>query len=91
MPTNKFQSQDASLPSYTRALAITPNNSTDLVETTRAIIVDHATLQHAMVSVILADDTAAVTIPIRTGVITPIRATRIRVTGTDATNVIALY
>lgn len=91
MPINKFQSQDASLPSYTRALAITPNNSTDLVETTRAIIVDHATLQHAMVSVILAGDTAAVTIPIRTGVITPIRATRIRVTGTDAANVIALY
>jgi hypothetical protein len=90
-PINKFQSQDASLPSYTRALAITPNNSTDLVETTRAIIVDHATAQHAMVSVILVGDTAAVTIPIRTGVITPIRATRIRVTGTDASNVIALY
>ena len=90
-PVNKFQSQDASLPSYTRALAITPNNSTDLVETTRAIIVDHATAQHAMVSVILSGDTAAVTIPIRTGVITPIRATRIRVTGTDASNVIALY
>jgi hypothetical protein len=91
MPINNFQAKDASLPSYTRALAITPNNSTDLVETTRAIIVDHATLQHAMVSVILSGDTAAVTIPIRTGVITPIRATRIRVTGTDASNVIALY
>ena len=91
MPINNFQAKDASLPSYTRALAITPNNSTDLVETPRAIIVDHATLQHAMVSVILSGDTAAVTIPIRTGVITPIRATRIRVTGTDASNVIALY
>lgn len=90
-PINNFQAKDASLPSYTRALAITPNNSTDLVETTRAIIVDHATAQHAMVSVILSGDTAAVTIPIRTGVITPIRATRIRVTGTDAANVIALY
>jgi hypothetical protein len=91
VPTNNFQSRDAALPSYTRAVTITPNNSTDLVETTRAIIVDHATLQHAMVSVILSGDTAAVTIPIRTGVITPIRATRIRVTGTDASTVVALY
>jgi hypothetical protein len=91
MPINNFQAKDASLPSYSRAVAITPNNSTDLVETTRAIIVDHATLQHAMVSVILMGDTAAVTIPIRTGVVTPLRVTRVRVTGTDASNVIALY
>lgn len=91
MPTDNFASRDAALPSYTRAVAITPNNSTDLVETTRAILVDHATLQHAMVNVILSGDTAAVTMPIRTGVVTPIRATRIRVTGTDAGTVIALY
>ncbi len=91
MPINNFQAKDASLPSYSRAVAITPNNSTDLVETTRAIIVDHATLQHAMVSVILMGDTAAVTIPIRTGVVTPLRVTRVRATGTDATTVIALY
>jgi hypothetical protein len=91
MPINNFQSKDASLPSYTRAVAVTPNNSTDLVETTRAIMVDHATLQHAMVSVILKDDTTAVTIPIRTGVATPLRVTRVRVTGTDAGTVIALY
>jgi hypothetical protein len=91
MPINNFQAKDASLPSYSRAVAITPNNSTDLVETTRAIIVDHATLQHAMVSVILMGDTAAVTIPIRVGVVTPLRVTRVRVTGTDAASVIALY
>jgi hypothetical protein len=91
MPINNFQAKDASLPSYSRALAVTPNNSTDLVETTRAIIVDHATLQHAMVSVILMGDTAAVTIPIRTGVVTPLRVTRVRATGTDAATVIALY
>ena len=91
MPINNFQAKDASLPSYTRALAVTPNNTTDLAETTRAIMVDHATLQHAMVSVILMGDTAAVTIPIRTGVVTPLRVTRVRVTGTDATTVIALY
>ena len=91
MPTNNFQSRDAALPSYTRAVAITTNDSTDLVETTRAIVVDHLTLQHAMVSVILSGDTAAVTMPIRTGVVTPIRATRIRTTNTDASTVIALY
>jgi hypothetical protein len=91
MPINNFQANAASLPSYSRALAVTPNNSTDLVETTRAIIVDHATLQHAMVSVILMGDTAAVTIPIRTGVVTPLRVTRVRATGTDAATVIALY
>ena len=91
VPTNNFQSRDAALPSYTRAVAVTPNNTTDLVETTRAIMVDHATLQHAMVSVILSGDTAAVTIPVRTGVVTPLRVTRVRVTGTDASTVIALY
>jgi hypothetical protein len=91
MPINNFESRDAALPSYTRALAVTPNNTTDLAETTRAIIVDHATLQHAMVNVILSGDTAAVTIPIRVGVVTPLRVTRVRVTGTDASTVIALY
>jgi hypothetical protein len=91
VPTNNFQSRDAALPSYTRAVAITTNDSTDLVETTRAIIVDHATLQHAMVSVILSGDTAAVTIPIRVGVATPLRVTRVRTTNTDASTVVALY
>jgi hypothetical protein len=91
MPINNFQAKDASLPSYTRAVAITANDSTDLVETTRAIVVDHASSQHANVSVILKDDTTAVTIPIRVGLAFPIRATRIRATGTNASSIVALY
>ena len=91
MPTNNFQSRDASLPSYTRAVAITANDSTDLVETTRAVVVDHASLQHANVSMILMGDTAAVTIPIRVGQPFPVRATRIRSTGTNAGVIVALY
>ncbi len=91
VPTNNFQSQDASLPSYTRAVAITANDSTDLVETTRAIVVDHASSQHANVSMILMGDTAAVTISIRVGLAFPVRATRIRSTGTNASSIVALY
>ena len=91
MPTNKFSSREASLPSYTRAVAITANDSTDLVETTRAVVVDHALDQHANVSMILMGDTAAVTIPVRVGQPFPVRATRIRVTGTNASSIVALY
>ena len=91
MPTNKFSSREASLPSYTRAVAITANDSTDLVETTRAVVVDHASDQHANVSMILMGDTAAVTIPVRVGQPFPVRATRIRVTGTNASSIVALY
>ena len=91
MPTNNFESRDAALPSYTRAVAITTNDSTDLVETTRAIVVDHLTLQHAHVSVILSGDTTAVTLTCRVGQPFPVRATRIRATNTDASTVIALY
>jgi hypothetical protein len=91
MPINKFEGNSASYYSYTRAVAITANDSTDVVETTRAIVVDHASSQHANVSVILKDDTTAVTIPIRVGLPFPIRATRIRATGTNASSIVALY
>ena len=91
MPVNKFEGNSAAYASYTRAVAITANDSTDVVETTRAIVVDHATSQHANVSVILKDDTTAVTIPIRVGQPFPIRATRIRATGTNASSIVALY
>lgn len=91
MPINKFEGNSAAYRSYTRAVAITANDSTDVVETTRAIVVDHASSQHANVSVILKDDTTAVTIPIRVGIPFPIRATRIRATGTNASTIVALY
>ena len=91
VPTNNFQSRDAALSSYTRAVAITANDSTDLVETTRAVVVDHASSQHANVSMILMGDTAPVTIPIRVGQPFPVRATRIRSTGTNASVIVALY
>lgn len=91
MPINNFEGPSAAYLSYTRARAITPNDTVDLVETTRAILVDHASSQHANVRVILKDDTVAVDLPIRVGIVTPIRVTRVLSTGTNASIIAALY
>lgn len=93
VPTNSFaQSDSASLAPYTRAVTITPNDSTDLVEVPRAINVHRTGGQnHTTVKCILSGDTVAVSLIVPIGNIVPIRTSRIYSTGTDATTVIALY
>lgn len=76
---------------YTRMLAITPNNSTDLPGGCKAIYVGGA----GNLSVIQISDTGAATPVVFTavpvGTIIPISVRRVRVTGTTATLLIALW
>lgn len=69
---------------------ITPNDSTDLTDVTKALYIGSA----GAVAVIAADDTVAVTIPgVQAGSILPIRVKRVMATNTTVTagNIIALY
>ncbi|CAB4187503.1 hypothetical protein UFOVP1158_27 [uncultured Caudovirales phage] len=93
MPTNNFsQNDEAVIAPYTRAVAITPSDSTDLVEVPRALNVHKTGGQsHTTVKCILSGDTVAVSLILPIGNIVPIRASRVYSTGTDATTVIALY
>jgi hypothetical protein len=91
MPTNKFSSNSVSvLAPYTRAVTITPSDTVDLTETTRAINV-YAAASPTTVKVIFQDDTVAVTLYLQTGKTYPLRVTRIYSTGTTATAIVALY
>lgn len=70
-----------------RAAAVTPNDSTDLSDVPRALWVGGA----GDISLIMQDDASAVTITGATVGYHPLRAKRIRATGTTATNIVALY
>jgi len=70
-----------------RAAAVTPNDSTDLSFVTRSLYVGGA----GNVSVDLAESgTAVVFVGVPAGTFLPIRAKRVRSTGTTATNIVAL-
>ena len=91
MPIDKFASNErAILAPYTRAVTITPSDSTDLVETPRALQI-HAGTNSTPVKVTMSGDSAAVTMNLQTGFIYPLRVSRVWATGTSATSVIALY
>lgn len=70
-----------------RAFAITPNDSTDLATTTRAL---QATTGAglAYIDTVGGDSNVAVYLPL--GVPLPIRATRVRSTSTTATGIVGL-
>lgn len=91
--TNNFSQTDAGVVApFTRAVAVTPNDTTDLAEVTRGINVHKGTGgSYTDVAVIFSGDSAAVTLTIQTGTIVPIRVRRVLATGTDATRVVALY
>lgn len=93
MPTNNFsQNDEAVIAPYTRAVAVTPSDSTDLVEVSRALNVHRTGGQsHTTVKCILSGDTVAVSLVVPIGDIIPIRVSRVYSTGTDATAVVALY
>ena len=91
VPTDKFsQNEHGVIAPYTRAVTITPSDSTDLVETPRALQI-HASTNSTPVKVTMAGDSAAVTMNLQTGFIFPLRVSRVWATGTSATIVIALY
>ena len=71
-----------------KAFEITPNDSADLAEKTRALYVGGA----GDVVVILADDTVAVTFKaVPEGAVLPIQAKRVYATSTTATDIVGLY
>lgn len=92
MATNKFsQSESSILAPYTRAVSVTPSDTTDLAEVPRAINLYKGGGGHAAMVVILEGDSQAVTLYLNHAGIYPIRPRRILATGTDATNIVALY
>lgn len=92
MPTDVFSQDDgAILAPYTRAVAITPSDSTDLAEIPRAINFLKGGGGHAALKVTLEGDTNPVTLYLDHAQIYPIRPSRIWSTDTTATNIVALY
>lgn len=91
--TNNFAQTDPGVMApYTRAVSVTPNDSTDLAEVTRALNVHKGTGGTTTdIAVIMAGDSAAVTMAFAVGTVIPIRVRRVLSTGTDATRVVALY
>ncbi len=91
MPINNFAQSDGSvIAPYQRAVTLTPSDSTDLVEFSRGLNV-YATVSPTTVKVIMQNDTTPVTLQLQTGVIYPLRVSRVYATGTAATAIIALY
>lgn len=73
---------------YTKAVAVTPNDSTELANVTRAIYIGGA----GNVNCQFADDSSTVTLTgLLVGVVYRHRLRLIRSTSTTATNIVALY
>lgn len=68
------------------AAAVTPSDTVDLTNTSRSIFVGGA----GNVVAIMFDGTTVTFTGVTAGTILPIRATRIKATGTTATNMVAL-
>lgn len=85
--SDKFQNYSSSLASpATDAFAITPNDSTDLTQVTRALYVGTA----GNIVVVLKSGSEVTFSNVTSGSILPIRASRIKATGTTALNVLGL-
>ncbi len=86
---NEFNStSDGPLQSARNLAAVTPSDGADLPNVAKALWIGGA----GNVSVIAVDDGEAVTITgVPAGAILPIRAKRVRATGTTATNIVNLY
>lgn len=70
------------------AAAVTPNDSTDLPYVTKALYIGGT----GNISIDTVGGDAAVSfVDVPTGAILPIRVSRVRNTGTTATNIVALY
>jgi hypothetical protein len=69
------------------AAAVTPSDSTDLTNVTRAIYVGGA----GALTVVMADGTTIAFAAVPAGTTIPIRASRVKATGTAATSIVALW
>lgn len=93
MPTNSFAQTDTGIIApFTRAVAVTPNDSTDLAEVSRGLNVHKSGSTSIAVKVTMADDSTAVTLNLINASVTPMRVARVWSTGTDAgATILALY
>lgn len=94
MPTTiKSASTDPSFSgSYSRAVAVTLSDSTDLSEPCRAINVHKSGATSVAVKVTMLGDTTPVTLNIAEATTLPVRCSRIWSTGTDVSaTIVALY
>lgn len=86
-PTDNFKSNSPGLSSpLTRAVAVTPNDSTDLTNTSRAIYVGGA----GDLEVITSGGDTAIFVGVAAGTLLPIRVSRVKAAGTTATSLLAL-
>ena len=84
--TDNFPGAPGDTSAYRRMIAVTPNDSTDLVFTSRAIM---ASTLGGTISVTMHDGTTA-TFTAVIGVVYPFRVSRIWATGTAATGIKAM-
>lgn len=87
--TDKYQSFSNNLSSpATNAIEITPDDSNDLAQVTRAIYIGGSGNMVAT----LAEDSAAVTfVGLVAGSLLPLRVKRVKATDTTATNIVGVY
>ena len=69
-----------------RLVAVTPHDTNDLAYVTKAVYIGTG----GTISIIAADDTVAVSLTVQDGAVLPIRAKRIRATGTTATDIVGM-
>jgi hypothetical protein len=83
-----FESHQVGLTSPANGgVAVTPSDSADLTDTTRALYVGG----DGNVSVIMRGGQTVTFTGMKAGVIYPLRVNRVRATGTTATGIVALY
>lgn len=92
MATNKFQQTDPAIHApFIRSVTVTPSDTEDLAEISRGIFATKGASSHSTIVVLLADDTTSATFDLARGEYLPLRVKRVYATGTDATNIVALY
>lgn len=69
------------------AATVTPSDSTDLANTSRSLYVGG----YGNVAVIMKNGTTLTFFNVNSGSLLPVRVTRVLVTGTTATNIVALW
>ena len=87
MMTDRFEAHAAGLDApASHGFAVTPHDSTLLVETTRALYVGSA----GHVALVLASGASVTLANVAGGTVLPVRAVQVRATGTTASNLVAL-
>lgn len=92
MASNRFSQTDpAILSPFTRSVTVTPSDTEDLAEISRGIFATKGSSSHCTIVLLLADNTTTATFDLARGEYLPLRVKRVYSTGTDATNIVALY